>query len=122
MGSTWGGALFIGDKGKIICNSHGAGGARIIPDAKMKAYQRPPEKYPRSIGHAAEFVRACKGGEPAGSNFNYAGPLSETILLGNIAIRMLGKKILWDPKAMKITNIPEANQYLQREYRDGWSL
>jgi predicted dehydrogenase len=122
MGSTWGGALFIGDKGKIICNSHGAGGARIIPDAKMKAYQRPPEKYPRSIGHAAEWVRACKGGEPAGSNFEYAGPLSETILLGNIAIRMLGKRIQWDPKAMKITNIPEANQYLQREYRDGWSL
>ena len=121
MGNAYGGVLFIGDKGKILCNSHGAGSMRIIPETKMQEYERPARKYPRSVGHHREFAEACKGGKPTGSNFDYAGPLSEMVLLGNIAI-LTGKKLLWDSEAMKITNVPEANEYLHREYRKGWSL
>jgi len=121
MGSIFGGLLFIGDKGKIICNAHGADGLRIIPESQMQAYQRPPQRLPRSIGHHKEWIAACKGGPPAGSNFDYAGPLTETVLLGNVAIRAQ-RRIEFDPLAMKITNMPEANVWLHREYRAGWSL
>ncbi len=121
MGTQYGGALFIGDKGKILCGSHGAEGERIIPEEKMKEYKRQPKRLPRSIGHYEEWIEACKGGQPAGSNFDYAGPLSEAVLLGNVALKS-GEKLLWDSKAMKVTNVAEANKYLSREYRQGWSL
>jgi predicted dehydrogenase len=121
MGSMYGGLLFIGERGKIICGAHGAGGLRIIPESQMQAYERPPRRLPRSVGHHAEWIEACKSGPPAGSNFDYAGPLAETVLLGNIAIRA-GERIHWDPAQMKITNLPEANAYLRRDYRPGWSL
>jgi hypothetical protein len=87
----------------------------------MKEYKRPPKRLPRSIGHYEEWIEACKGGQPAGSNFDYAGPLSEAVLLGNVALKS-GEKLLWDPKAMKVTNVAEANKHLSREYRQGWSL
>ena len=87
----------------------------------MLAYTQPPQSLPRSIGHAQEWITACKGGQPAESNFDYAGPMTETVLLGNIAIRT-GKKLYWDSDNMRITNIPEANVYLHRLYREGWSL
>jgi predicted dehydrogenase len=121
MGSMYGGALFIGDAGKIICGAHGAGGLRILPESKMQAYQRPPKRLPRSIGHHEEFIAACKGGPPPGSNFDYAAPLTETVLLGNVAIRAQ-QRIEWDPIEMKVTNVPEANAWLRREYRKGWEL
>lgn len=121
MGDQFGGVLYIGSKGKILTGSHGARGVRIIPEKAMQAYKRPDKTLPRSIGHHQEWVNACKGGEPAKSNFDYAGPLTETVLLGNIALRT-GKKLLWDSEAFHFTNNDEANQYLYREYRDGWSL
>ena len=121
MGNRYGGALFIGDRGKIICGAHGAAGLRIIPESKMKAYDRPPKRLPRSIGHHNEWIAACKGGSPAGSNFDYAGPMTEAVLLGNLAIRTQ-QRIHWDPEQMKITNVPQANEFLKREYRAGWSL
>ncbi|MBN2029615.1 Gfo/Idh/MocA family oxidoreductase [bacterium] len=121
MGDTYGGALYMGSKGKILCGSHGANGLRLIPESKMAAYTQPPEMLPRSIGHAEEWIAACKGGQPAGANFDYAGPMTETVLLGNIAIRT-GEKLDWDSENMKITNVPEANAYLHRPYREGWSL
>jgi predicted dehydrogenase len=120
MGDQYGGALYIGDQGKILTGSRGATGVRIIPDSKMNAYQRPAKSLPRSIGHREEWVTACKGGTPAASNFDYAGPLSELVLLGNIAIRFWQQKLEWNGE--KFTNLPEANQYLHREYRKGWSL
>ena len=121
MGDQFGGVLYIGDKGKILTGSHGANGVRIIPESKMNAYQKPAATLARSIGHREEWIEACKGGQPAGANFDYAGPLTEVVLLGNIALRT-GKKLLWDGENMKFTNVPAANQYLHREYRAGWTL
>ena len=115
------GAIFVGDKGKIMCDSNGDA-ARIIPETKMQEYKLPPKTLPRvGCSHEMDWVRACKGGQPACSNFDYSGPLTETILLGNIALRA-GQKIEWDAKNMKVTNVPEANQYIRREYRQGWTL
>ena len=108
------GMLYIGDKGTIL--NH-----RLIPETKMAEYGRPPEIFPRSPGHHQEWIDACKGGEPAGSNFDVAGPLTEAVLLGNIAIRT-GKKLVWDSPSMAVTNVPEANQYVNPPYREGWSL
>lgn len=108
------GTLFIGSKGKILNN-------RIIPLAKMKAYQMPPKTMPRSPGHHREWINACKGGAPGGSDFNIAGPLTEAVLLGNVSLQV-GKKVYWDPEILKVWNAPEAEKYLHRPYRDGWIL
>ena len=82
---------------------------------------RPAETLPRSIGHYEEWIAACKGGPPAGSNFDYAGPLTEIVLLGCTAVRS-GEKLVWDAENMRFPNVPEADQYLRRTYREGWSL
>ncbi len=108
------GMLYIGDKGKML--NH-----QLIPDSRDKEYGAPPQKLPRSPGHYQEWINACKGGEPAGSSFDVAGPLTEAVLLGNIAIRT-GKKLIWDSASMTVTNVPEANAYVNPPYREGWSL
>jgi len=108
------GMLYVGDKGKIL-------NSRIIPEARMRDYGTPPQVLPRSPGHYQEWIDACKGGEPAGSNFDVAGPLTEAVLLGNIAIRTQ-EKIYWDGPNMTVTNLPEANAYVNPPYREGWSL
>jgi predicted dehydrogenase len=114
------GSLFVGDKGTILI-AHG-GGPRLIPDELMKDYKRPGKSIPRSNGgHWAEWIRACKGGRPAMSNFGYSGPLTEMVLLGSLAQRM-DRTIEWDAKAMRVTNIPEANRHVRRQYRAGWTL
>jgi len=117
------GALYIGDKGKML-------GGRLIPESRQKEYGKPPQKLERSPGHYQEWVNACKGGKPAGSNFpDHAGLLAQVVLLGNVALRpalkaekFLGTKLLWDAKEFKFTNVPEANQFLTKEYREGWAL
>ena len=112
-----GGVIFIGDKGTIV-------EGRIIPESRMKDYQRPAKSISRikdgEKGHEQNWIDACKGGPAACSNFEYAGPLTETVLLGNVAIRS-GKRIEWDGPNMKITNIPEADELLGRKYREGWT-
>jgi predicted dehydrogenase len=109
------GVMYVGEKGKIF-------GHRIFPESKQKAYGKPPKTLPRSPGHYKEFVDACRGGPAPGSNFvDHAGVLTETPLLGNVALRA-GKKLLWDGPAMKVTNDKEANKLLHREYRKGWTL
>ena len=122
MGNMFGGIIFIGDKGKIVGGAHGGDAPRIIPEAKMQEYARPPKSIPRSPGHHAEWLNACKGAEPAKSNFDYAGPLTELVLLGNIALRFRHQKLCWDSENMKITNVPEANNYIHRQFRSGWTL
>ena len=112
------GQLYIGDKGKIIITE---GGPRLTPESKMKDFHAPPKTLPRSIGHHAEWLEACKGGKPAGSNFEYAGPLAEAVLMGNLAVR-LGKKIEWDSRNMRATNAPEAEGLIRRAYRRGWEI
>ena len=120
LGSRNGGTLFVGDKGNLACGCYGRS-PRLVPETMMKEYQRPAETLPRSVGHHKEWIEACKGGKPAGSNFDYSGPLTETVLLGNLAIRS-GKPLEWDGANMKVTNVPEANDYVRREYRKGWTL
>ena len=105
----------IGDSGVLM-------GHRLVPETRMRAYGQPPEVLPRSPGHDKEFVDACRGGEPAGSDFvAHSGLLTEACLLGNIALRT-GKTIEWDGVNFAITNDEQANKLLHREYRDGWSL
>jgi predicted dehydrogenase len=115
------GILFVGDKGKMLEYT-------LIPESLRKEYGKPPQMIPRSPGHHAEWIEACKGGKPAGSNFDHAGPLAEAVLLGNVALRPSMKekltrtKLLWDSENLKITNMPEANEFLRWQYRQGWSL
>ncbi len=120
------GALFIGDKGTIMHDSHGAGGVRIIPESKMRAYKRPAESLPRvkdgSGGHERDWVRACKDGKPASSSFEYGGPLTEMVLLGVLAMRLKDTPLEWDGAKMKVTNNDEADKYIRPAFREGWAL
>lgn len=120
LGDGDNGSLFIGDKGVLTTGCYG-NATRLLPESRMQAYELPPKTIPRARGHYKEWIAACKGGEPAGSNFEYSGPLTEMVSLGNVALRV-GEKINWDAKNMKVTNVPEANKYVRREYRTGWSL
>ena len=116
-----GGVLFKGARGTIMCGVYGDG-PRIIPESKMKDTKLPDKTLPRvGTSHEQDWVRACKTGQPAGADFAYSGPLTETCLLGNIAKR-LDARIDWDAANMKVTNLPDANRYVRTEYRQGWSL
>lgn len=116
-----GGTLFIGDKGKILDNA-------ILPLELRNSYKAPDPYIPSSPGHEEEWILACKGGAAAGSDFEWAGPLTETVLLGNIAIRkelreILADKLLkFDPEKFCFPNVPEADKFLHTQYREGWSL
>ncbi len=116
------GAIVVGDKGKIMYGSHGANGVRIIPETKMKAYKLPEQKIPRTKGHHNDWLDAVKNNRPAGSNFDYGGPLTELARLGIIAIQMLGRKLKWDSEKMRFTNCDEANNYINPPSRSGWTL
>jgi len=123
-GRQWpaeGGALFKGTKGTIMAGVYG-NSPRIIPEAKMKEAVLPEKTLPRVQGsHEQDWVRACKTGEPAGADFSYSGPLTETCLLGNIAKRV-DARIAWDAADLKITNLADANKYVRTQYRQGWEL
>jgi predicted dehydrogenase len=117
------GAVVLGDAGTIMYGSHGAGGVRIIPEAKMRIYQRPEKKLPRGLEHHRDWLEAIRGGRKAGSDFTaYGGPLTELAMLGVIAIKLPGTKLEWDAANMQFTNSPEANQHINPPYRDGWTL
>ncbi len=115
------GMYFVGDRGTIMTGFSGDS-PMLIPEAKMKAYKQPPKTIPPSIGHHSEWIRACRGGEPAGANFEFSAIVTEAFLLGNVALRVGSKKLYWDGPNFKVTNAPEANQYLHRQYREGWTL
>ena len=114
------GLMFVGDRGTILCGFNGAN-PRLIPDSKMQEFKQPPKTLPRSPGNDREWIDACKGGKPGGANFEFEGPITEALLLGNVALRS-GKKLYWDSAEMKVVNVPEAQQYVRREYRQGWGL
>ncbi len=121
MGDSNGGVIFVGSKGKLMCGCYGSN-PRLIPESKMKNYKKPIKSIVRSAGHIQEWVNACLGrGDKPCSNFDYAGPLTEAVLLGNAALRA-GRKLYFDAENIRITNCQEGNQYLSREYRQGWSL
>ena len=117
------GLIFVGDKGKMYVEGWGGHSPRLIPEAKMKAYQRPPKTLPRSIGHHNEWIKACKEGTPTRSAFDtFAGPLTEAVLLGTVCVRSGGQRLLWDSAKLKVTNSDQANEYLHYKYREGWTL
>lgn len=102
---------------------------RLFPEKLAREYgKEPPKRLPRSPGHHQEWINACKSGPAAGSNFDWAGPMTETVLLGNVALRaQLRKKLTrvalqWDSKKLGFSNLPEADAFLRREYRAGWAL
>jgi len=122
------GSILVGDKGILYSpNDYGAS-YKLLPDESFKDYKKPEKSLPRNgggdTGQKREWVDAIKAGKPqiALSNFDYAGMLTEFILLGNVAIKAQGKKLDWDGPNLKITNAPEANNYLKMEYRKGWTL
>jgi len=114
------GSLFIGDKGMLTTGTYGEA-TRLIPVERMKDYHMPPPLLTRSPGHMRDFIRACKGGDPACSNFDVAAPFVEWMLLGVIALRHEGK-LEYDPEKMRITNNVEANKLLRPTFRKGWEF
>lgn len=114
------GSLFIGDKGMLTTGTYGDV-TRLIPVEKMKDFKLPPPTLTRSPGHMLDFIRACKGGDPACSNFDVAAPFVEWMLLGVAALRHEGK-LEYDPEKMKITNNAEANKLLKPTFRKGWEF
>ena len=116
------GILFVGDKGKMLVTGWGGEHPRLIPESRNKEYRRPPKTLPRSIGHYQEWIEACKTGSPTRSNFDFAGPLTEAVLLGSVCVRLGGEKLVWDGANFKVTNVAEANEYLHYRYRAGWEL
>jgi predicted dehydrogenase len=114
------GSLFVGDKGFITSGTYGEF-TRLVPAGRMKDYKFPPQFLTRSPGHYRDWIRACKGGDPACSNFAVAGPFTEWILLGVLALRFEGK-LEWDSARMKVTNNPEPNKYIKPKFRKGWQF
>ncbi len=115
-----GGTLIVGTEGKLHSIAHNTT-VKLIPEKKFTGLQDPPPVLPRSIGHEREWLRACRGGPPAASNFDYSGPLTEFNMLGNVATQF-EHAIEYDPVAGRITNNEEADRALHRKYREGWEV
>ena len=113
-----GGVLYVGDSGTMLDN-------RIIPESKMQDFKAPEPSIPRVPGgdHHLDFFIAAKGGRPASSNFDFAAQLTESALVGNVAIRA-GRRVEWDGPNMKATNVsdPAVERVIRREYHAGWTL
>jgi predicted dehydrogenase len=117
-----GGILFVGDAGQILVSGEGGRTPVLLPKSRDREFQRPSPTLPRSTGHHAEWVNACRQGGSTASNFAFAGPLTEAVLLGSICIRLGGEKLLWNSAEMKFVNNPQADALLHYQYRDGWAL
>ena len=116
---AWGnGVLFVGDKGMLLSDysKH-----VLLPEREFADCERPDPFIPKSLGHHAEWLHACKTGEPTTCNFEYAGWLTEANHLGNVAYRT-GKKLNWDPEKLRASNAPDADRFIRREYRKPWKL
>lgn len=112
------GVLFVGDKGMLLSDY---GKHVLLPESKFADFKRPEPFIPKSRGHHAEWLHACKTGEPTTCNFEYSGWLTEANHLGNVAYRA-GKRLEWDAAGLRCPNCPEADQFIRREYRAGWRL
>ncbi len=111
------GSIFIGQKGSILLPH--VGGPQLLPREEFLGYKRP--KLPGG-DHYVQWVNACLGKDQASANFDFAGPLTETVLLGVLAARYPGRKLQWDAANLQVTNLPEANQHLRLNYRKGWEV
>ncbi|MCI0499344.1 MAG: Gfo/Idh/MocA family oxidoreductase [Planctomycetales bacterium] len=125
MGEDTGGVLFVGDRGKLMCGNT-ASSPQLIPYDTMQAYRQPEPSIPRikddTGGHEMNWVRACKGQETACSDFQTAGPLSEMVVMGNLALFFPNEELMWDEAAAEIRNRPEAKAIITPSFRDGWTL
>ena len=113
------GVLFVGDKGHKLLSDYTK--HLLLPEKEFADFKRPEPFIPKSLGHYAEWIHGCKTGAATTCNFEYAGWLTESNHLGNVAFRA-GKKLEWDPVTMKAKNCPEADAFIRREYRKGWKL
>jgi hypothetical protein len=114
------GVVFLGEKGFLTTDTYGSS-VRLLPKERHDAYHLPPQTLTRSPGHHQDWIRACKGGDPACSNFKVAGPFAEWIAMAVIAQRV-NRKLEWDHAKMRFKNSAEANRYVHPEVRKGWSL
>jgi len=112
------GVLFVGSKGMLLADYTRR---CLLPAEDYEGFQPPKPYIPDSAGHHEEWIAACKGAAPALCNFSYAGPLAETVLLGNVAYRA-ERKLEWDAAACKVTNTRDADHFIRRKYRKGWRL
>jgi predicted dehydrogenase len=116
------GALLVGSKGTLYSPNDYGFEYRLLPRESFANFKPPERTLPRVLLHSSEWLAACRGGQPAMCNFVDAGAaLTETVLLGNLAMRM-GKRIAWDSEKMRAIDLPQANQYIRRECRKGWTL
>lgn len=114
--------LFVGTEGMLITEVEVRPPRfELHPKEKFANFKIPAPTIPYSIGHTTEWIKACKTGSPTSAPFGYSGPLTETVLLGNVAYRA-GEKLYWDPVNLKATNCPEADRFIRREPRKGWAL
>jgi predicted dehydrogenase len=113
------GGLYYGEKGTLLAPH--MGNPRLVPEAEMQGFKMPEPFLGRGVNHYQQWINACKGGPKPSADFDYSGPLSETILFGNVAARA-GKRLFWDGPNLEVTNAPEANEHLRRQYREGWTL
>ena len=112
------GVMFVGTEGHMFADY---GRYKLYPGDKFAKYEPPKQTIPRSIGHHAEWIKACKDGSPTTCNFDYSGALTETVLLGNVAYRT-GEALEWDAKNLRAPNCGLADQYIRKEYRKGWEV
>jgi predicted dehydrogenase len=110
--------LFIGTEGMLLC---GFSQRKLYPEEKFAGFKPPPETVPNSPGFHNEWINACKGGEPATCNFGYSGPMTETVLLGNVAYRA-GGGFKWDHTTLKATGNDAVAQYITPTFRKGWEV
>ncbi len=112
------GLMFVGSNGMMFADYDKY---RLFPTDKFQSYKPPAPSIPRSIGHHKEWLKACRDGSPTTCNFQYSGGLTETVLLGTVAYRV-GKKLQWDATNLKVTNAPEADKLINKNYRPGWEV
>lgn len=112
------GVMFVGTEGHMFADYNKY---RLFPRDKYAKYEPPAKSIPDSIGHHAEWIKACKDGSETTCNFNYSGALTETVLLGNVAYRS-GQKIDWDAENLRVTNSDKANDLIRKTYRKGWEV
>jgi predicted dehydrogenase len=123
MGDSGGGVIYVGTKGKIMHGTYGTG-VRLIPETAMQEYTRPGKTIARSPGIYQEWIDAIKNNGKSTTDFSYSGPLTEVMLLGNVAIKNADKNTIlqWDPVKFEFPNLPEANAFLTKQYSPGWEL
>ncbi len=111
------GVMFVGSEGMLFADYSKY---RLFPMEKFKGFTPPAKTIPDSIGHHREWLKACRDGSPTTCNFDYSGPLTEAVLLGNVAYRS-GQTLIWDAENLKV-NVPAAQKYISKEYRAGWEV